>query len=118
MSERADRAKQFMPFAALKGYYEMVKAQEKIIAPRRELSEYKASLLSEKLLKVRKGIVIKVVYYKQDGYIKTDRYMATSLPGVYAAGDIRDTVLRQVVTAAADGAIAATAAIAYLQEME
>ena len=72
MSEHADRAKQFMPFAALKGYYEMVKAQEKIIAPRRELSEYKASLLSEKLLKVRKGIVIKVVYYKQDGYIKTE----------------------------------------------
>jgi thioredoxin reductase (NADPH) len=44
------------------------------------------------------------------GFIKTNEKMETSLPGVYAAGDIRQTFLRQVITAAADGAIAATAA--------
>lgn len=43
----------------------------------------------------------------EKGYIKTDEDMHTSLPGVYAAGDIRVKSLRQVVTAAADGAIAA-----------
>ena len=48
------------------------------------------------------------------GYIRTDRACRTSLEGVWAAGDIRDTVLRQVVTAAADGAIAATEAQRYL----
>lgn len=41
------------------------------------------------------------------GYIRTDENMQTSLPGVYAAGDIRVKTVRQVVTAAADGAIAA-----------
>ncbi|MGI6545198.1 MAG: NAD(P)/FAD-dependent oxidoreductase [Fastidiosipilaceae bacterium] len=49
-----------------------------------------------------------------EGFIKTDSRMATDLPGIYAAGDVRDTVLRQIVTAAGDGAIAAQAVIAYL----
>lgn len=40
------------------------------------------------------------------GYIETDERMRTQLPRVYAAGDVRNTVLRQVVTACADGAIA------------
>ncbi len=43
----------------------------------------------------------------EQGYIRTDENLQTSLPGVYAAGDVRDTNLRQVVTAAADGAVCA-----------
>ena len=43
----------------------------------------------------------------ENGYIKTDEHMHTNIPGVFAAGDIRVKSLRQVVTAAADGAIAA-----------
>ena len=52
------------------------------------------------------------------GYIKTDDNMHTNIEGVYAAGDIRVKSLRQVVTAAADGAIAAMQAEKYLAEME
>ncbi|MEE0409702.1 MAG: FAD-dependent oxidoreductase [Clostridia bacterium] len=48
------------------------------------------------------------------GFVKTDMYLATNIPGVYAAGDCRVSPLRQVVTAAADGAIAATSAINYI----
>jgi len=48
------------------------------------------------------------------GFIVTDRNMQTNLPGVFAAGDIRNTPLRQVVTACADGAIAATKAVEYV----
>ena len=46
----------------------------------------------------------------EDGYILTDELMRTNVAGVYAVGDIRKKFLRQVVTAAADGAIAASAA--------
>jgi len=50
------------------------------------------------------------------GYIKTDENMKTNIEGVFAAGDIRPKVLRQVVTATADGAIAATLAEKYMEE--
>lgn len=46
----------------------------------------------------------------EGGYIVVDGNMESSIPLVYAAGDVRRTALRQIVTAAADGAIAATAA--------
>lgn len=52
------------------------------------------------------------------GYIIVNEKMETSVPGVYAAGDANQKYLRQVVTAAADGAIAAFAADKYLAEEE
>lgn len=54
----------------------------------------------------------------QYGYIPTNEQMETNVPGVYAAGDARVKYLRQVVTAASDGAIAAVAAEKYLAETE
>ena len=53
----------------------------------------------------------------QGGYIVTDEDMHTSVPGVFAAGDLRVKSLRQVITAAADGAIAAMQAAKYIEEM-
>lgn len=52
------------------------------------------------------------------GYILTNENMETSIPGVYAAGDLRPKVLRQVVTAVSDGAIAATCAEKYVTELK
>ena len=52
----------------------------------------------------------------EKGYIVTDDDMRTNIPGVFAAGDLRKKSLRQVVTAAADGAIAATQAYKYVNE--
>lgn len=52
----------------------------------------------------------------EKGYIKTDEDMHTSAEGVFAAGDVRVKSLRQVVTAAADGAIAAVQAEKYIEE--
>lgn len=51
----------------------------------------------------------------KNGYLVTDDDMKTNLPGVFAAGDIRVKSLRQVVTAVADGAIAAMQAERYLE---
>ena len=52
----------------------------------------------------------------QDGYLDAGEDCCTDVPGVFAAGDTRRKTLRQLVTAAADGAVAATAAAAYLSE--
>lgn len=49
------------------------------------------------------------------GYIETDRNMQTNLDGVFAVGDIRNTPLRQIVTAVSDGAIATVSAFNYLR---
>lgn len=54
----------------------------------------------------------------ENGYVSTDADMRTALPGVFAAGDVRVKSLRQVVTAAADGAIAAVQAERYLMELD
>lgn len=51
------------------------------------------------------------------GYIVADETTKTSIPGVFAAGDVRTKVLRQVVTAAADGAVAAHFAEEYLSTL-
>lgn len=51
------------------------------------------------------------------GFIRADAQMQTSVPGVFAAGDVRDTPLRQVATAVGDGAIAAVSAEHYIENM-
>lgn len=51
------------------------------------------------------------------GFIITDTEMRTNVPGIFAAGDIRAKLCRQVVTAAGDGATAAQAAFIFLEEM-
>lgn len=50
------------------------------------------------------------------GYLLVNEKMETSLPGLYAVGDCRQTFLRQVITSAADGAVAATASERYVKE--
>lgn len=52
------------------------------------------------------------------GFIVTDETMATSVEGVFAVGDVRTTPLRQVITAAADGAIGAVYAVKYLESLK
>ena len=53
----------------------------------------------------------------RNGFIKTDATMSTSVDGVFAVGDVRNTPLRQVITAASDGAIAAVYAVKYVEEV-
>lgn len=51
------------------------------------------------------------------GYLLTDENLQTNIPGVFAAGDVRQKALRQIVTATADGALAAVQACKFLQNV-
>lgn len=67
---REERAKQFMPFAALKGYENALREKEKIVVPRIELSEDMKEELDIKLKEVQLKDIISVVYYDKEEYIK------------------------------------------------
>ncbi len=56
-----------------------------------------------------------IVKLDEYGYVLTDENMATSAPGVFAAGDVRRKILRQVTTAVGDGALAAYCAEKYVE---
>ncbi|SIS43298.1 thioredoxin-disulfide reductase [Salimicrobium flavidum] len=53
----------------------------------------------------------------EEGYVETDERMETNVRGVFAAGDIRDKELRQIVTATGDGSIAAQSAQHYIENL-
>ena len=77
---RANRATQFMPFAALTGYYELVRKQEITIEPKRELTEEKALVLSKKLEGLKRGDLVRVTYYDTYGYRSRTGILDEALP--------------------------------------
>lgn len=72
IQRHADRALQFAPFAALKGYYECVKEQERITQPRKELGEEDAEIISNTLNKLRVGTIVRIRYYDVDAYTNAE----------------------------------------------
>lgn len=66
-----DRARQFMPFAALKGYHELAHAKERQPEPRREVTEERARALSRAIAQIAKGDVVRVVHYENGAYRQT-----------------------------------------------
>ncbi len=58
-----------------------------------------------------------IVELNEKGYIKVDRYLATSVPFVFAAGDCIDKPYKQVASAVGDGCVAAMSAINYLESL-
>lgn len=66
----ADRAKQFMPFAALKGLPEALAAKERIVVSKVELSEEMAEELDRKMHQLKRGKIATVIYFHKDEYLK------------------------------------------------
>ncbi|WP_059032311.1 thioredoxin-disulfide reductase [Tepidanaerobacter syntrophicus] len=59
-----------------------------------------------------------IISLDNQGYIITNEHMMTNVPGIFAAGDIRQKPLRQVITAASDGAVAAVEAGRFIESMQ
>lgn len=66
----SDRAKQFMPFAALKGLPEALAAKERIVVPKKILSEEMAEELNRKMHLLQRGQIATVIYFHRDEYLK------------------------------------------------
>ena len=64
------------------------------------------------------GFIADLVEVTEDGYIKAGEDTCTSVPGIFAAGDCRTTLLKQVSTAVGDGAVAAMMAERFIEEMK
>ncbi|MCH4184174.1 MAG: YolD-like family protein [Eggerthellaceae bacterium] len=62
------RAAQFVPFAALRGYYDLIREQEQVAQPRHELTTEESATLSSTLCKIRPRMIVKVTYYDNDSY--------------------------------------------------
>lgn len=67
---RAQRAKIFQSFDSLRGFREIIKQTERIIVPKRELSNDDLELLDRTVHQVQPGMVIKVIYYDKGQYVQ------------------------------------------------
>ena len=66
----ADRACQFMPFAALTGYFDLIRERQRVVQPFHELTEDEAEALSRKMAWVKKGTMVEICYYDRDAYVR------------------------------------------------
>lgn len=78
----SDRARQFAPFSALKGFHELIKQKERVITAKKELSEDDLLVLTEKMLQVEKGIIVKIVHFCEGEYISTEG-VVTEIDSIY-----------------------------------
>lgn len=87
---RENRAKQFAPFAALKGFEEAIKSVEKIVVDRIELSEERKEELDRRLQMIHKNDIVTIVYYSNGEYIK--------ITGMVARFDVTARIIQVVNT--------------------
>lgn len=72
MDNRGNRAKQFLPFDALKGFQEALREKEREFEEKRELSEESLKVLDEELNRIEIGSRVKIKYYKNRKYVNID----------------------------------------------
>ena len=79
---KLDRAKIFLPFDALKGLREALKEKERILVDKKILSIEEKEKISKKLIQIKKGMIIKVVYFENNEYIELEG-MVSNIDFVY-----------------------------------
>ena len=67
---RSERAKQFMPFSSLRGYYEKILEKQRVKEDKKELDEGKIEEISRNLSSLNVGQMISLTYYNKDHYEK------------------------------------------------
>ncbi len=92
---KADRAKIFLPFDALKGFREALKEKEKIIVPKIELSEEETDKLSRLLLGIKKRMIVRVIYFNSGEYLELTG-MVSNNDFVYKKITIIETVIKYI----------------------
>ena len=90
--KRSERAKQFLPFDSLKGFYDLVHQEEKIITPRRILTDDELAILSYQYQQLAVGKMVTIEHYVVDGYVKTEGMIA-KIDEVYHTITIVNTVI-------------------------
>ena len=86
----SDRAKIFLPFNGLRGYYDLILKVDKIKEPKRELSEDEYNHLSDIFKKLEKRMMVKLTYYLDDGY--------DNIEGMISKIDITNRIITIVKT--------------------
>ena len=71
-----DRAKQFLPFNSLRGFYDLVRKKEKIIIPKKTLSCDEIEKLSFGYNQLKVGKMVKIKYYENNGYVEFEGMIA------------------------------------------
>ena len=69
-SSYQSRAKQFAPYASLRGFDEVVRERRRVTTPRRELCDDEAEVISARLSSIERGMTVEVEYYLTDSYVK------------------------------------------------
>lgn len=82
-----------MPFSPLKGYYDLIGKCERIKEPKIELTEDMLEIISQKLNKIEKGIMIKVKYYDVDSYVEIEG-MISNIDKIYNNLTVIKTVIK------------------------
>lgn len=81
-NRKADRARQFLPFNSLRGYYDLVRKVEIIKTDKKVLASDEARILDNKLSLVKRGMLVKVKYYYETGYTELEG-MVSNIDLVY-----------------------------------
>lgn len=88
----SERAKQFLPFAAVKGLPEALAKKERVSVPRVEISEELAMAINEKLHHVQNGLTVTVTYFCMDAYVQLTGTVVHIDP-IFRTLQIEDTVI-------------------------
>ncbi len=88
----SERAKQFMPFAAVKGLEEAIRRKEEEVMPKKELSEEKANELNRLFMQLKKGMTVTAAYYGINEYTQI-KGKITSIDAVNRQMRVDDTMI-------------------------